>query len=376
MRTFVRFLAFLAVFACGLFLVVSGVILLTSAQPPLRGTPREILERLRAEQGPLPQPTPSAVPPQPAQQANASPPRRVKIQTRSSTELLNGDLFISVPQKSDFSRAVDVTIGSPGWPSKHITGMQVGDVAFYQGKCTVEVRLAASPDYEWTEFVVTERPYSAIDRATQKRAAASGTLDDFLETLTLAELDAAENALQAELDRREKAASARLSVIMGFVLMVSATLLIAVRPRVRRVELFPKVVARPALAGAAGSGPAKPQKPPQPRPLVQQASGVQGVARAAGQVAGRLRKTKHPLLIVGVILIGVGLIVTLVGIGQHDPYSHSSSRPGFRGHGFYTSSRSGGDTTAVIAAGGLILITGAVLAAVGYTRTRNTAPKP
>jgi hypothetical protein len=65
------------------------------------------------------------------------------------------------------------------------------------------------------------------------------------------------------------------------------------------------------------------------------------------------------LLVIGIALVGVGLLVALCGVSQHNPYSRSS----------------GGDATAIIGAGVLILITGAGLVVASQFLRRGAVPK-
>jgi hypothetical protein len=71
-------------------------------------------------------------------------------------------------------------------------------------------------------------------------------------------------------------------------------------------------------------------------------------------------------LVIGIALVGVGLLVAIVGVSAHNPHSSSF------GHGY---SSSGGDATAIIGAGVLILITGAGLVVVSLFLRRGAAPK-
>ncbi len=67
-------------------------------------------------------------------------------------------------------------------------------------------------------------------------------------------------------------------------------------------------------------------------------------------------------IVLAAVLAGIGLIVTIVGVASHHPYSRSS--PSFsRYGGYYTSA--GGDATAIIAAGVFILLIGVGLGIVG-----------
>jgi hypothetical protein len=168
---------------------------------------------------------------------------RVIVPTGGTTELYD-DLYISVSEKWDFSRVVAVTIGSSGWPSKRIDGMRVGDVAFYEGRRTVEVRLDASPTYDQTEFVVTEkpRPPTAMSARWQDAPVVEGPIPGY-------------GLPQAP--EHEQTVSGVLSVVMGLVLMVSATVLVAVRPKVRQM------VGKP-IAGRSASVPPRTQVSPSP----------------------------------------------------------------------------------------------------------------
>jgi len=116
----------------------------------------------------------------------------------------------------------------------------MGDVAFYEGKRSVEVRLVddlpLSGPYE-AEFLVTERPRSTEARYSPPPG----------QTV----LDQA----RAELIRSGAATFTRLALLIGFVLIVSATLLIAVRPKVRSA---------PPRAIAAATKPATAQPPSAP----------------------------------------------------------------------------------------------------------------
>jgi len=251
MRTFVRFLAFLAVFASGVLLVVSGAMWLDSVQPPPSepvGTGPTLGEVLgiRARpptSGAAPAPsgfeeleTPAAPSPAPPTVTASPPPTRVTVPMTGTTELFNGDLYISIPVAYG-SYTVDVTIGAPGLPSKTVEHMRRGDVAFYQGKRAFEIRLESiSPDSS-ASFLIREK-------------GPSQTLLGFEE---LEHWRPEQGPIPGygfpQAPEYGQTVSGVLSVVMGLVLMVSATVLVAVRPKVRPAP--PRAIfaaAKPATA--------------------------------------------------------------------------------------------------------------------------------
>jgi uncharacterized membrane protein len=171
----------------------------------------------------------------------------------------------------------------------------------------------------------------------------------------------------------------------GCLLILSGIILVAVRPRQReipaRLPLGAPSGAYPVAAQALSkmmthTGPqqvddAKPEElsrpqapePKQQTPLVPAATPPPPVRQP--------HPVRTALLVIGIALVGVGLLVALCGVSQHNPYSRSS--PGFSGHGFYSSS--GGDATAIIGAGVLILITGAGLVVASQFLRRGAVPK-
>jgi uncharacterized membrane protein len=174
-------------------------------------------------------------------------------------------------------------------------------------------------------------------------------------------------------------------VVWGCLLILSGILLVAVRPRQRqipaRLPLDSPSGASPVVAQALSkmmthTGPqqvddAKPVEPSRPHaPEAKQQTPLVPAATPPPAV-----RQPHPartaLLVIGIALVGIGLLVALVGVSQHNP--HSSSYPSFTGHGFYSSS--GGDATAIIVAGVLILITGAGVVLVSQFLRRGAASK-
>jgi hypothetical protein len=128
--------------------------------------------------------------------------------------------------------------------------MRVGDVAFYEGRRTVEVRLDASPTYDRTEFVVTEKPASTMASPREIKGF------DLLERLRADQGPIPGYGLP-QAPEHEQTVSGVLSVVMGLVLMLSATVLVAVRPKVRQM------VGKP-IAGRSASVPPRTQVSPSP----------------------------------------------------------------------------------------------------------------
>ena len=160
-------------------------------------------------------------------------------------------------------------------------------------------------------------------------------------------------------------------MVAGLVLTFSGIILAAVRPRQRQVVARPVLGNAAVLASMAQARPAvAPAPDPMPEPQAPPARPAAPTFERAMPVS-KGRAMKNALLIVGIALIGIGLLVSLVGTCHHNP--HSSSSPAFGGRGFYSSS--GGDATAIIAGGALILVTGAGLVVVGQFLSRGGRPK-
>ena len=246
MRTFVRFLAFLAVFASGVLLVVSGTMWIDSVQPPPRWQQAPVVEEAQREATPQ-------VPPSTPQSLTPPPPTRVKVFTGGTTELFDGDLYISVPKYSETLQSVNVTIGAPGLLSKTYD-MHIGDVAFYQGKRAYEIRLE-SLSFR-AETIATTTGHSFLVREVQSSAEAPTTVDlrAVLERLRSEQGPIPGYGLP-QAPEYGQTVSGVLSVVMGLVLMVSATVLVAVRPKVRP---------SPPRAIAAAAKPSTAQPPSAP----------------------------------------------------------------------------------------------------------------
>ena len=178
-----------------------------------------------------------------------------------------------------------------------------------------------------------------------------------------------------EAHARDLRMSGALLSMVGFVLTCSGIILAAVRPRQREVAARPFLGNAAVLASMAQARPAvAPAPDPMPDPQAPPAGPAAPTFERAMPVsaAPKPHAMKTWLWAVGIALIGIGLLVAVVGIGQHNP--QSSSRPGsYTEHGFYSSSR--GDATAIIAGGVLILITGAGLVVVAQFLRRGGTPE-
>jgi len=322
MRTFVRALAFIAVFGIGLLLLGgAGVMLLQQREEA----------------------TPSAA-------ARASS-WTGKVRENESVAFLGGELIISVVAILGNHEAVTMVLSSPGRPSRTFEAQHVGDVAVYDdGRGGSEVRPTAIGIID-AEFLVVPgaRPRTVLEKVCDEARA------------------------------RDKASDLRISgallLIAGFVLTISGIILAAVRPRQRQV------VARPVLGNAAvlaSMAQARPAVAPAPDPMLEPQAPPAGPAAPTFQPAMPVSAAPKPhalktsLRAVGIALIGIGLLVSLVGTCRHNP--HSTSYPGsYAQHGFYSSSS--GDATAIIAGGVLILITGAGLVVVAQFFRRGGTPE-
>jgi uncharacterized membrane protein len=183
----------------------------------------------------------------------------------------------------------------------------------------------------------------------------------------------------AEARARESVSDLRIRGVLlsiaGFVLTISGIILAAVRPRQRQVVARPVLGNAAVLASMAQAGPAVAPAPhPMPEPQAPPARPAAPTFQPAMPVSAgpKPQAMKTALWTVGIALIGIGLLVSLVGIGQHNP--QSTSTPGsYMQHGFYSSSR--GDATAIIVGGVLILITGAGLVVVAQFLRRGATPE-
>jgi hypothetical protein len=356
MRTFVRVIAFLVVFGVGAIFAVIGCAYLISYETSSQ-VGREA-QSPPVSNGRAPYNT--ATPPEPS----AVAPVQITVQPNQTVALFGGDVFLTLVGYYSGGWEVGATVGSPGYASQTVQQMRPGDTIRYKGKRCVEIRLLSIID---TPGAIGARPASFAVREEESQA-----------MLGWPEAEGAGPPIPAATPAVLGLGAVLTAV--GLALMVSGTVLIAVRPRQRqipaRLPLSAPSGASPAVSQALSelmthTGPqqvkdAKPVEPSRPQaPEARQQTPLVPAATPPPAV-----RQSHPariaLLVIGIALVGVGLLVAIVGVSAHNPHSSSF------GHGY---SSSGGDATAIIGAGVLILITGAGLVVVSLFLRRGAAPK-
>jgi hypothetical protein len=217
-------------------------------------------------------------------------------------------------------------------------------------KCGMRLVVVITP----ADWAVIDKVLAPPESNTSTTGALTGGVPSPADRFTPEDWAVILNArLPPEEAMQQKTISALISMVGGLVLTFSGIILAAVRPRQRQVVARPvlgnaAVLAsmaqvRPAVAPTPGPMPEAQAPPSQPAaPTFQRAMPV--------SAAWKGRAMKNVLLIVGMALIGIGLLVSLVGMG------HPA-------------------TTAIIAGGVLILITGAGLAVAGQFLSRGRTPK-